>query len=173
LDHWLDGEDGQRFERLYAGLLTGDRKEALGALALAFQLAAKTDWTPGVRGGAPRAERMGDLLQRWLAAWGERAARDPELSQPALAAVLLYARALQAAFDDGWFGDSDRSLERARAFLGPLVASPSGMRTALGTALEAAHPGALPRQLDGKAFLEELSEECALRFPEIDGECGD
>ena len=173
LSDWIALPEGQRLERTLPQLRKGSREEALGALALVFRIAGATDWLPGNFGGPEDAEILGALLQAWIEDWGEEAAVDPQLYQPSLAAVLLYGRVMQSAFKAGVFGDSERSLERARAFLGRALWEPSGARTRLGELFEAHHPGAVPPDLEGEGFLKGISEEAKLLFPELDGECGD
>lgn len=169
---WIALPEGQRLERLLPALEAGSREEALGALALVFRVAGRTRWEPGMFGGAAGAERLGGLLQDWLEAWAARGVEDPLLYEPTLAAVLLYGRVMQAAFESGLFGDSERSLERARGCLARLCHTPSGLRTRLAIALEDRYPGALDPTLEGEDFLEGLADEAALLFPDHDGECG-
>jgi hypothetical protein len=173
LGAWLATPAGLELERLVAELTRGSSEEALGALALVFQLAARTEWQPGVLGGPEHAEELGGLLGAWLDARGLDAMDDGLLYEPALGAVLLYARAMRAAHEDGWFGNSGRSLERARALVARLSEGPGETRSALAVAVEAAYPRALPRSLESDGFLDALAEESALAFPELDGECGD
>ena len=168
---WIRSEEGQRFERLLDQLREGERAEVLGALALVFRLAAETRWEPGVGGGPQSAEFLGSMLQDWLADEAAAGITDPVLYEPTLAAVVLYGRVMEAAYEDGLFGDSGRSLERARAFLRRLTRAQGGFRSEVSTALEERYPSALPRELEGSGFLSGLAAEARLLFPEIDGTC--
>jgi len=170
---WIARPEGQRLERLLTALETGSRQEALGALALIFRVAGRTEWEPGMFGGAAGAERLGGLLQDWLEVWAAKGVDDPLLYEPTLAAVLLYGRVMNAAFESGLFGDSERSLERARACLARLCTTPGGLRTPLAIALEDRYPGALDLALEDEGILEGLADEAALLFPDHDGECGE
>jgi hypothetical protein len=169
---WLASPDGQHLERLLAELRAGSREEALAALALVVELARATEWDPGLisRDPAP-AERLGALLQDWLRVWGERAAADPTLSEPALAAALLYARAMRTAWNAPAFGRHEPAADRARAFLGALTGSAGGRRSAFGEAFQARHGRATASlSVEGDALLA-WEREAAVVFPGVEGDC--
>ncbi len=69
---WIQGAEGQRFERCVADMRGGTREDAFAALVLVFQLARATEWKPGLRGHTEHAERVGALLESWLRGWSAR-----------------------------------------------------------------------------------------------------
>jgi len=173
LFEWIRTPFGQDVVQLIGDLRRGSAEEGLAALALTFQLARNARWDPGAFGGkAAGAEHLGDLLEDWLRTWGERAATDPLLYEPAMAAGLLYGRALHTAWGAPALGTREPALARARALLDELCGVRSMERTAYGDALHARHPHAyslLTRDADPLAG---LVQEAQSRFPEHDGACG-
>jgi len=167
---WLDGAEGQRCERLLNELRGGTRVDALAALTLCFQLARGSGWSPGLRGDARSAERLGAVLQDWLRVWGARGAEDPLLSEPVLAATLLYARTMRTAWRAPLLGHLEAPQLRARQFLGELCGS-GGRRTAVGKGLELRFSRALQGLSDEDDPLAGFDEECGLVFPQLDGGC--
>lgn len=168
---WLDGADGQRCERLLNELRGGDPAEAFAALTLCFQLARTSAWRPGLRGDARSAERLGGLLQDWLRIWALRGAADPLLSEPALAATLLYGRVMRSAWRSPMIGNLEAPYLRGKQFLLELC-GPLGRRTVLGRGLELRFARALQgldREEDAFAGFD---EECGILFPSLDGGCG-
>lgn len=172
LPDWLGTADGQELERLVAELRQGTREEALAALALLFELARATEWAPGLlsRDPAP-AERLGALFQDWLRVWGERAATDPTLSEPALAAALVYARAMRTAWNAPAFGHHEPAADRARSFLATLTGTASGRRNAFGEAFHARHGRAAASLADARDALLAWEREAAILFPDVTGDC--
>ncbi len=169
---WIQGAEGQRVERSIAELRGGSREDALASLALVFQLARSCEWAPGiVSRGTEHAERLGTLLQDWLRVWGERAARDPLLADPSLAAVLLYGRAMRTAWKAPILGNNKAPLERAKAFLDELTGSSSSRRTEFGEALRARYARAAEKLLSTSDPLLGFEEEAAAQFPELFGSC--
>ena len=169
---WIQGGEGQKVERTIAELRSGSREDALAAIALVFQLARKCEWAPGiVSRGSEHAERLGTLLQDWLRVWGERAARDPLLADPALAAVLLYGRAMRTAWKAPILGSNKAPLERAKAFLGELSGSSSTRPTEFGEALRARYARAAEKLLSTGDPLLGFEEEAAAQFPDLAGSC--
>ncbi|MFT5286603.1 MAG: hypothetical protein ACI8TQ_002773 [Planctomycetota bacterium] len=171
LGEWIGGSRGLAFEQTVGSLSRASRTEALGALALVFQLARTTEWAPGMFGDAQAAERLGGLLAHWLDRWGERAMEDALLYEPTLAAVLLYGHVMNVAFQAGIFGKSDVSRDRAQANLVRLAGSQGDRRTALGAALGTRYPNALSSAISD-ADLTGFTGELELAFPELNGECG-
>jgi hypothetical protein len=168
---WIDGVEGQRIERLLAELRNGTREEALGALALLLQLARATEWQPGLLARSEHAERLGGLFQDWLRVWGERGARDPTLSDPVLAASLVYARAMRSAWNAPVVGHNEPPYARARTFLGELSGIPLGKRTAFGEALQSRYAHAAAKLLADGDFLFVWEQEAGVLFPDVTGEC--
>lgn len=171
LGDWMGGPDGQRLERLLAQLRGGSRDEALAALALTFQVARATEWDPGLLARTQHAERFGGLLQDWLRVWGPRAADDGQLLEPALAALLVYGRAMRTAYDAPAIGRAEAPYERARTFLDELTGARAARRTPLGERLAARHPRAWTTLAEKNDFLAGAAEEARALFPELDGEC--
>jgi hypothetical protein len=171
LVEWIDGADGQAFERLTSELRAGSREEAFASLALLFQLARATQWRPGVLARSQHAERLGGLVQDWLRVWGEQSARDPLLSEPALAAMLLYGHVMRTAWRAPLVGYNAAPYERSSAFLADLTGIKKGRQTALGDALQGRYARAAARLHADKDVLSGLEEECAVLFPDLTGEC--
>lgn len=169
---WLDGAEGQRFERLLATLRMGTAAEAFAAVVLSFQLARATEWTPGLRGQPQSAERLGGILQDWLRVWGERSVRDPLLSEPGLAVALLYGRVMRTAWRAPIVGYEEAPYLRARQFLRQWCGE-RGSRTAFGQALELRYARALHKLGENQDALLGFEEECQLLFPTLDGKCSD
>lgn len=168
---WLQGEPGQRVERLVEALRRGTREEALAALVLVVQVARATSWDPGFFGGPEHAERIGGLLEEWLRVWAEPAATDPMLYQPALAAVLLYGRAMRTAYESKAVGRHAATYERARAFLQTLTGAGSSRRTAFGDALATRFPRAFELLGSNGDFLLGCEEEARVLWPRLRGRC--
>jgi hypothetical protein len=171
LGEWLVGLTGQRFERLLGDLRRGSREDALGALALTFQLARATEWKPGFLGDARHAERLAPFFEDWLRAWGERAADDATLGEPALAALCVWSRVARSVVEAPVIGSDDAAQARASAFLRTLVGDGRGRRTRLAAALEARFPAAAAALADTGDPWRGLAREAERAFPEIDGEC--
>lgn len=173
LKTWLDGRDGQRIERLLADLRAGTREDAFAALVVIFQLARSTEWRPGVGGRAEHAEALGGLLADWLRGRAEGGADDALLHEPALAAALLYGRAMHVAWNAPLVGYNTASFERARGVLATLCGVGRRERTAFGREL-AARYGRVFAALDATEparFFAPFRAECELLFPELDGAC--
>ena len=168
---WIDGLEGQRFERLLVDLRTGTREEAFSALVLTFQLSRGARWAPGILGRTQHAERLGGLLQDWLRVWGERSAKDPLLAEPALAAALVHGRVMRTAWRAPVVGYNRAPYDRAVAFLTELTGIPGDRRTNLGEALQARHPRAASKLMSPTDALAGLEEEAAVLFPDLTGEC--
>lgn len=172
LVEWLDSEDGQRTERLIATLRHGSREEAFASLVLLFQVARATQWDPGFLARTQNAERLGDLLRDWLRVWAEPAAKDPLLYEPAIAATLLYGRAMRTAYNAPALRRLDAPFERARTFLAQLTGFDGDAPTPFGRALEERHPLAMDTLRTKKDALKVLHDEAEVLFSDIDGECG-
>ncbi len=169
---WIDGPEGQPIERLLASLRAGSREDALAALTLVFRIARACEWSPGVvLRSAEHAERLGGLLQDWLRVWGEKSAKDPLLADPALAAAILYGRAMRTAFKAPLLSNNRAPHERAKAFLGELTGLSSGRRTDFGEALRARSARAMEKLAGASDPLIGLEEEAASLFPDLDGSC--
>jgi len=168
---WIAGPDGQRLEALAGDLRRGTRDEALAGLTLVFQVARATRWDPGFLGHGEHAERLGGLLQEWLRAWGERSASDPLLHEPAQAALLLYGRAMRAAYKAPLLRRAPAPYERARGFLDRLLGGRGGPATAFGESFAARRPRAWTTFLERDDFLLGFEEEARLAMPDLDGEC--
>lgn len=169
---WLSSAAGQRFERLFAELRRGSRDEALAALHLVFELARRSKWDPGLMARTQHADRLAGLLQEWLRAWGERAADDTLLAEPAVAATVAYGALMRRVSQPLPLGGNDDALERARIFLGGLLHDASGQQTRLGSALRARHPRALERFAAKRGVLDGFADAFKQAWPELDGECG-
>jgi hypothetical protein len=169
LKEWIEGRDGQRFERLLAELRGGTREDALAALCLVFQLARATRWS----GGAEHAEHLGRLLGDWLRVWGGRAADDPLLHAPALGATLFYGRVMRAAWNAPMIGYNAASHDRARGLLYEVIGEREGRRSELGRELELRYPRAFTALIGGEsaAFFAAFAAESELLFPGLDGSC--
>jgi hypothetical protein len=169
---WLDGAEGQRFERCVSALRSGTREDALAALVLVFQLARATEWKPGILGHTQHAERLGALLEGWLRSWSARSAKDALLVEPALSATLLYGRAMRLAWRAPVLGYNAAPYERARALLSE-IAGEGAHRNEFGQALQARHPEAARGLASEADILEGLEEECAVLYPKLVGDCED
>ncbi len=171
LVEWIDGPDGQSFERTLSDLRGGTRDEAFACLALIFELARATQWRPGMLARSQHAERLGGMLQEWLRVWAERGARDPLLAEPALAATLVYGHVMRTAWRAPIVGYNAAPYDRSSAFLAELTGIPAGHETALGDALQARYARAAARLHSDKDMLSGLEEECSVLFPDLTGEC--
>lgn len=174
LVEWIASMDGQGVERIVAELRSGKREEAFASLALVFQLARSTEWKPGIMTRTPEAqsERLGGLLQDWLRTWGERAAKDTLLAEPAIATTLLYAHVMRTAENSPVIGTRSASRERAKAFLGELLGAGQSRRTALGELVQARHGQALSTFLGRDDPLAGLAADARTLFPDMNGTCG-
>lgn len=169
---WIDGPQGQPVERLLASLRAGTREDAFAALVLVFQIGRACEWAPGVvTRRSEHAERFGGLLQDWLRVWGERAARDPLLADPALAAALVYGRAMRAAWKAPLLSNNHAPYERATAFLADLTGMAASRRTEFGEALRVRYARGAERLLSKNDALLGLEEEAAAAFPDLTGSC--
>lgn len=169
---WLATPRGQEFERVLAELERGDSVQGLAALVLLVDLARHTEWAPGVFLGAEHSERLGDLLQNWLAHFAEKSSDDVTLHEPALAATLLYARAMRAAYRSRTFSRSEAPYARARAFMREVCGLQAKTQTEFGRALQDRHPRTFMGLLEADDFLAGADEEARLAFPDVDGACG-
>jgi hypothetical protein len=171
---WIDSIDGQQLERLIGELRGGTREESLAALTLTYQLARATEWKPGIMSSSSQAaaERLAGIVQDWLRTWGERGAKDPLLSEPAVATSLLYARLLRVAQRAPMLGTLDAPYKRARTFLNELLGAGQVKRTALGELMQARHGSAFECFLGSSDVLRGFDEDAQTLFPDIDGECG-
>jgi hypothetical protein len=168
---WLATPRGQEFERTLAELERGDTTQALAALVLLTDLARHTQWKTGMFRGSTHAERIGDLLQTWLARFAEKSADDVTLHEPALAAALLYGRAMRTAYNAPTIGRNAAPYERSRAFLRGLCGTQAKSQTEFGRALQARYPRAF-NALTEEDFLTGAEEEARSLFPDINGACG-
>lgn len=169
---WIDGKDGQPVERLLTSLRAGSREDAFAALVLVFQIGRACEWSPGVvTRRSEHAERFGGLLQDWLRVWGERAARDPLLADPALAAAIVYGRAMRAAWKAPLLSNNRAPYERGTAFLAELAGTASNHRTEFGQALYSRYPRAAEKLLASNDALSGFEEEAASAFPDLVGDC--
>jgi hypothetical protein len=169
---WMDGAQGQPIERLLGSLRAGTREDAFAALVLVFQIGRACEWAPGmVTRRSEHAERFGGLLQDWLRVWGERAARDPLLADPALAAALVYGRVMRAAWKAPLLSNNRAPYERASAFLAELTGMSASRRTEFGEALRTRYARAAEKLLSTSDVLLGLEEEAAVAFPDLSGEC--
>lgn len=173
LVEWIDSMDGQGLERMIAELRTGKREEAFASLTLVYQLARAAEWKPGLLSRSEaQSERLGKLLQEWLRVWGDRAAKDPLLAEPAVATTLLYAHVLRTAENAPVIGTSSAARERARSFLTELLGVGSNRRTALGELVQARHSSAISRFLGSDDPLAGFSADAKTLFPDMNGSCG-
>jgi hypothetical protein len=170
LADWLDGPEGQSLERTLADLRRGSREEALAALTLTAELARRTEWTQGLLRKNPGAERLSRLFADWLRAWAGRAPTDSLLSEPAIAATALYARATTVA-GKRLLSRDDTLDEAATAFLAQQLRDAQGQPTALARAISAAHPAALTGFDERERALAGLDAVAERLFPGLDGEC--
>ncbi|MEO6709267.1 MAG: hypothetical protein ABI054_04190, partial [Planctomycetota bacterium] len=162
---------GQEFERTLAELERGDTTQGLAALVMLVDLARHTKWAPSMFVGPQHAERVGDLLQTWLANFAARSSDDVTLHEPAIASALLYARVMRAAYNSPTFGRSEAPYTRARAFTTELCGLQAKTQTHFGRGLKDRHPSAF-LGLNTEDFLAGADEAARLAFPEIDGACG-
>ncbi len=170
---WLSSPTGQRVERLLTELRRGSREEALAALHLCFELARRSDWHPGLLARTQHADKLAGLLQEWLRMWGERAADDTLLSEPAVAATVAYGALMRRVSQPLPLGGSDEALARAQSFLRSLLLDSQGQATRLAIAVRARHPAALERFDAKRGQLEGFAEAFEHAWPELDGECGE
>lgn len=170
LSAWFEGEEGQACERLLAALRRGTPEEALAALALLFELARRTTWETGAFAGSQDAELLGNHLAEWLRVRAQASVEDPTLNEPALAAMLLYGRAMRFAYRAPMFGVKDAALERARDFLREVAGSPSS-RTKFGVGLQARFTRATNLMEDEADPLLGFEEDAQVLFPGLDGGC--
>lgn len=168
---WLATPRGQEFERTLAELERGDTTQGFAALVMLVDLARHTKWAPSLFLGAEHSQRVGDLLQTWLAQFAEKSSDDVTLHEPALAAALLYARVMRAAYDAPTIGRNKAPYERARAFMNGLCGLEAKTQTQFGRALKERHPRAF-LGLTEDDFLAGADEEARLAFPDVDGACG-
>jgi hypothetical protein len=173
LDEWLDSAEGQGVERFIAELRNGTSEEALAGLVLIFQLARSTHWSPGMFGSSLNAQRLGGLLEDWLRALSDLAARDPLLYEPSLAAALLCGRALRVAYRAQTFGRDEAAYQRAKLLFEALTGVGTSRRTAFGEALQARYPRAYQTLSTRSDFLLGCEEELRALFPDVDGKCSD
>ncbi len=173
LTTWIDGPDGQRFERMLVALRQGGNTEAFAALAVLFQLGRSTQWkTPRLSSGSADAERYGELLRDWLAAWGEASARDELLREPAQAAFLVYGRVMRTAYEAAWVGHKEGPHARAKQFALDLTGADQPRHTEFGQELQRAFPEAFDSLVGRDDFFAGASKQAKTSHPEIDGECG-
>jgi hypothetical protein len=168
---WIEGPEGQWTERQLVALRGGTREDALAALVLVFQLGRGCKWSPGVLARTQHAERLGSLLQDWLRTWGESSARDPLLSEPALAASILYGRVMRIAWKAPLLTKNSAPYERSTAFLGELAGTTTGRRTRFGEALAGRYGRAMTKLASKNDRLEGFEEEAAVLFPGLLGSC--
>jgi hypothetical protein len=153
-------------------LRAASREDAFAALVLVFQIGRACEWSPGmVTRRSGHAERFGGLLQDWLRVWGERAAKDPLLAEPALAAAVVYGRAMRAAWKAPLLSNNRAPYERATAFLAGLTGTGSSRRTEFGEALFARYPRAAEKLLASNDVLSGFEEEAVAAFPDLVGNC--
>lgn len=169
---WLQGAEGQRFERCFAQLRSGTREDGFAALVILFQVARATEWKPGMLGRTPHAERIGAMLESWLRSWSARSARDALLAGPALSATLVYGRVMRSAWNAPVVGHNESPRERARALLDEITGQ-NTQRTEFGKLLAERHPGALAAFASEKDPLAGFEEECAVLYPGLVGDCGE
>ncbi|MFN0008502.1 MAG: hypothetical protein ACKVXR_11420 [Planctomycetota bacterium] len=169
---WIEGPEGQWTERQLVALRGGTREDAFAALVLIFQLARACEWSPGILARTQHAERLGGLLQDWLRTWAEPSARDPLLSEPALAAAIVYGRVMRIAWQAPLLSKNSAPYERATTFLAGLTGlSPGGRRTRFGEALAARYSRAATKLASKNDLLEGFEEEAAAAFPNLVGDC--
>jgi len=167
---WLDTVDGLAFERLFSELRRGSRDDALAAQVLLVEIARRTKWAPGLLARTSDAERLGALLQEWMRTWGSRAASDAQLSEPALAGLLLQARLERATYLRAIGRDRER-YDRAVETFRRLLEDAQGQPTELARALDARHPGLGTDLAARKDGLEPLDIVAGRFFPGLNGEC--
>lgn len=168
---FANSADGQRFERLLNDLRAGSREDAFAALALVLRAARACEWKPGLFARTEHAERLGGWLADWLRSWAETGAKDPLLSEPALAAALVYGRVMHVAWTAPIVGHKQAPYDRAFALLEELAGTAPGRRTDFGAMLQQRYPRAMSQLLVRQDALAGCAEECAALYPEITGEC--
>ena len=171
LNEWLPTADGQRVQQVIADLRRGSAHEGLASLTLVLQIARATDWAPGVLGNE-NAQRMGELLRPWLRTWAELGSDEPLLAEPVLAAALVYARVMRLAYEAPALTRDDGPYDRAKTFLEALTGANAPQLTDFGQALSSGHPDAFETFRRKSDLLLGFDRDCAVRFPELDGECG-
>lgn len=168
---WIAGEDGQACERLLASLRRGTPEEALAGLSLLFELARRTQWETGAFAGSQDAEQLANHLAEWLRLRGDASVEDPTLYEPAMAAMILYGRAMRLAYRAPMFGVKDSALERARSFVRELTGAPNDRRTEFGVALQARFSRAMGLVSNESDPLLGFEEDAEVLFPDLDGAC--
>lgn len=168
---FANSADGQRFERLLEDLRTGTREDAFAALALLLRAARACEWKPGLRARTEHAEKLGSWLGDWLRSWAEPGANDPLLSEPALAAGLVYGKVMHVAWKAPIVGHKQAPYDKAQALLDELVGTTPGRRTAYGELLQLRYPRAMSQLFVRTDALAGCAEECAALYPELTGEC--
>ena len=168
---WVAGEEGQACERLLATLRRGTSEEALAGLSLLFELARRTRWETGAFAGSQDAELLANHLAEWLRLRGDASVEDPTLHEPAMAAMVLYGRAMRSAYRAPMFGVKDSALERARGFVRELTGAPDGRRSDFGVALQARFSRAMELVSNESDPLLGFEEDAQVLFPDLDGAC--
>jgi hypothetical protein len=168
---WIATEDGQACERLLATLRRGTPEEALAGLALLFELARRTDWETGAFAGSQNAEQIANHLAEWLRLRGDASVEDPTLHEPAMAAMVLYSRAMRFAYRAPMFGVKDSALERAREFIRELTGAPNDRHTDFGVALQSRFARAMGQVSNEDDPLLGFEEDAQVLFPDLDGVC--
>ena len=168
---FANSADGQRFERLLNDLRAGTREDAFAALALLFRAARALEWKPGLRAHTEHAEKLASWLADWLRTWAEPGAKDPLLSEPALAAGLAYGKLMHTAWKAPLVGHKQAPYDKALALLDELVGTTPGRRTAYGEMLQLRYPRAMSQLFVRTDALAGCAEECAALHPDLTGEC--
>ena len=167
---WLDSVDGLAFERLFSELRRGSRDDALAAQVLMVEVARRTSWAPGLLARTSDAERLVALQAEWTRTWSSRGASDVQLSEPALAGLLLQARLERATYLRAIGRDRER-YDRAVETFRRLLEDAQGQPTELARALDARHPGLATGMAERKDALESLDTVAGRFFPGLNGEC--
>ena len=167
---WMHSEAGLNFELTLRELRSSGEVEALASLTLIFQLARVAEWDPGFLARSEHAEKLADLLEPWLLAWGERGAEDSLLFEPVLRATLFYGKVMHTAYAAPLVGKNDSAVSRAQQSLNRLVGLP-GSRTNLGRVLQQHHPRAVEILETDEDCCNGLKDDCETAFPDLDGEC--
>src|SRR5260221_431162 len=89
----------------------------------------------------------------------------------ALAAAIVYGRAMRAAWKAPLLSNNRAPYERASAFLVELTGAGSSRRTEFGEALHARYPRAVERLLASSDALSGFEEEAVAAFPDLVGGC--
>ncbi|MBI5362557.1 MAG: hypothetical protein HZA53_05210 [Planctomycetes bacterium] len=168
---FANSADGQRFEHLLEDLRNGTREDAFASLALILRAARACEWKPGLRAHTEHAEKLGTWLGDWLRTWAEPSAKDPLLSEPALAAGLVYGKIMHTAWKAPIVGHNQAPYDKALALLDELTGTPPSHRTAYGEMLQLRYPRALTQLLLRTDALSGCAEECATLYPDLTGEC--